>query len=52
MTVTTATGSPPRIEAITSPNSANPCGSTRSTSTSMTPPQVRPTAPASSSLMP
>jgi hypothetical protein len=50
--VTTATGSCAAIAAATSSSCGNVSRSTRSTNSSMMPPQVNPTANASSSLMP
>src|SRR2546423_1093418 len=50
--VTTATGVPVRIASATAPSSGNADRSTRSTNTSMMPPQVSPTANASSSMTP
>jgi hypothetical protein len=52
MTVATATGSSARTAAATSPSSGNNSWLAGSTKTSMMPPQVRPTAKASSSDMP
>ena len=52
MTVATATGSPRSTAAAISPSSGKLAWSTRSTKMSMIPPQVRPTAKASSSLTP
>ena len=52
MMVATATGSPASIEAATSSNCGNVSVSIRSTNSSMVPPQVSPTAKASSSLTP
>jgi hypothetical protein len=51
-TVATATGSCRSIAATTSSNSGNAARSTGSTMMSMIPPQVSPTAKASSSLTP
>ena len=51
-TVATATGSPRSTAAAMSPSSGNVCLLTGSTKTSRIPPQVRPTANASSSLTP
>src|SRR3954469_17789002 len=52
MTVQTATGRPASTSAATSPSSGNVRADTFSTKTSRIPPQVSPTAKASSSLMP
>src|SRR5262249_1214604 len=52
MTVATAPGSSARTAAATSPSSGNDCWLAGSTKISMMPPQVRPTANASSSLTP
>jgi hypothetical protein len=52
ITVATATGSPLPTAAAILPNSGKLVLSTRSTKTSMIPPQVSPTANASSSLTP
>ena len=51
-TVTTATGSWFSTDSATSPSSGNDSGVTDSTNMSMMPPQVSPTAKASSSLTP
>ncbi|OFA47753.1 hypothetical protein BEN35_19990 [Streptomyces fradiae] len=50
--VTTATGSPARMASAASPSSGNVVRSTRSTKSSTVPPQVSPTAKASSSATP